>query len=55
MLPHLIGQSSLTDAISSYLLRGTFAVADLIAATAGAAAPAAVLRFIHLLEVRDAR
>jgi len=55
MLPHLIGQTWLANAVSNYLLRGTFAVADLIAATAGAAAATAVLRFIHLLEVRDAR
>jgi hypothetical protein len=55
MLPHLIGQTWLTNAISNYLLRGTCAISDLVAATGGAAAAAAVLRFIHLLEVRDAR
>ncbi len=55
VLPQLVGQTWLTDAISNYLLRGTFAVADLVAATAGAAAAAAVLRFIHFREARDAR
>jgi len=55
VLPHLLGQSWLTDTTSNYLLRGTFAVGDLVAATAGAAAAAAVLRFIHVHEARDAR
>jgi len=55
MLPHLLGQTWLTNALSNYLLRGTCAVSDLVAATAGAAAAAAVLRFIHLREARDAR
>jgi hypothetical protein len=54
-LPKLFGQSSLADTISNYLIRGTFAVADLVAVTAGAAAAAAVLRFIHFREARDAR
>jgi hypothetical protein len=55
VLPQLLGQSWLTDTLSNYLLRGTFAVADLVAATAGAAAAAAALRFIHFREARDAR
>jgi hypothetical protein len=55
MLPQLFGQTWLTNTISNYLLQGTCAVADLVAATAGAAAAAAVLRFIHLREARDAR
>jgi len=54
-LPHLLGRTWLTNAISNYLLQGTCAVADLLAATAGAAAAAAVLRYIHLREARDAR
>ena len=54
-LPHLLGRTRLTNAISNYLLQGTFAAADLLAATAGAAAAAAVLRFIHRREARDAR
>lgn len=55
VLQKSLGQSWLTDTLSNYLLRGTFAVADLVAATAGAAAAAAVLRFVHLREARDAR
>jgi hypothetical protein len=55
VLPRLLGQTWLTEATSNYLLQGTFAVADLVAATAGAAAAAAVLRFIHFREARDAR
>jgi len=55
VLPQLLGQTWLTDMISNYLLRGTFAVADLVAATAGAVAAAAVLRLIHFREARDAR
>lgn len=55
VLPKLLGQSWLTDATSRYLLRGTFAVADLVATTAGAAAAAAVLRFVHFREASDAR
>jgi hypothetical protein len=55
MLQRLLGQTWLTNALSQYLLRGTCAVSDLVAATAGAAAAAALLRFIHLREARDAR
>lgn len=55
MLAHLLGQTWLTTALSNFLLRGTYAVSDLAAATAGAAAAAAVLRFVHLREARDAR
>jgi hypothetical protein len=55
VLPKLFGQSPMTDAISSYLLRGSFAVTDLVAVTAGAAAAAAALRFAHLTEASDAR
>lgn len=55
VLPRFIGQTGLADAFSTYLLRGTFALADLVAATAGAAAAAAVLRFIHFREACDAR
>jgi hypothetical protein len=55
MLPQLFGQSWLTNTISNYLLQGTCAVADLVATTAGAAAAAAVLHFIHRREARDAR
>ena len=55
VLAQFFGQSWLADAISNYLLRGTFAVADLVAATAGAATAAALLRFTHLREARDAR
>lgn len=54
VLPQLFGRTWLTDTISNYLLRGTFAAADLVAATAGAATAAAVLRFIHFREARDA-
>ena len=55
MLPRFLGQTWLATTLSDYLLRGTCAVADLVAATAGAAAAAAVLRFTHLPEARDAR
>jgi hypothetical protein len=55
VLPHLLGQTWLTDTIANYLLRGTCAVADIVAATAGATAAAAVLRFIHFREACDAR
>jgi hypothetical protein len=54
MLAQSFSHSWLADATSSYLRRGTFAVADLVAATAGAAAAAAVLRFIHFREACDA-
>jgi hypothetical protein len=37
--------------LSNYVLRGTFDVGDLIAATAGAAAAAAVLCLVHRREV----
>jgi len=54
VLPQFLGQTWLATTLSNYLLRGTFAVADLVAVTAGAAAAAAVLRFIHFREARDA-
>lgn len=55
VLPKLFGPTWLADTMSNYLLRGTCDVADLVAATAGAVAAAAVLRFIHFREARDAR
>jgi len=55
VLPRFLGHTWLTNTLSDYLLRGTFTVADLVAATAGAAAAAAVLRFVHLREACDAR
>ena len=55
LLPRVPGPTWLAAALSDYLLRGTFTVADLVATTAGAAAAAAVLRFTHLREARDAR
>jgi hypothetical protein len=55
VLPQIFGQTWLTNTISNYLLQGTCAIADLVAATAGAAAAAAVLRFVHFREARDAR
>lgn len=55
VLPQFLGQTWLADTVSNYLLRGTFAIADLVATTAGAAAAAAVLRFIHFREARNAR
>ena len=53
-LPQFLGPTWLTNTLSAYLLRGTFSVADLVAATAGAVAAAAVLRFNHFREARDA-
>jgi hypothetical protein len=44
----------LTRPLSNYLLRGTFDVGDLAAATGGALAAAGVLCLIHRLEVRRA-
>lgn len=41
--------------LSGYVLRGTFDVGDLIAATGGAVAAAAVLYFVHRLEVNHER
>ena len=55
VLPQLFGPTWLTDTISNYLLRGTCDVADLVAATAGAVAAAAVLRSIHFREASNAR
>jgi hypothetical protein len=49
------GDAWLTETLSNYLLRGTFDVADLIAATGGAVAAGILLRFVHLRETRDAR
>ena len=54
-LSQLLGQTWLANALSNYLLRGTCDVADLVAATAGAVAAGAVLRFIHLRQTRHAR
>jgi hypothetical protein len=55
MLPRFLGQTWLATTLSDYLLRGTCAVSDLVAATAGAATAAAVLRFTHPPKARDAR
>jgi hypothetical protein len=41
--------------LSSYVLRGTFDVGDLIAATAGAAGAASLLYVVHRLEVNHGR
>lgn len=54
-LRRTLGDAWLTSTLSNYMLRGTFDVADLIAATAGAVAAGALLRFVHLRETRDAR
>lgn len=45
----------LVDSLSNYATRGTFDVADLIAASAGAVAAAVVLRFTHGKGVGNAR
>jgi hypothetical protein len=55
VLRQVHGDARLADALSNYLLRGTFDTADLIAATVGAAAAGALLHFFHLREKRDAR
>jgi hypothetical protein len=54
LLPRALEPTWLAAALSDYLLQGTCTVADLVAVTAGAAAAAAVLRFIHFREARDA-
>jgi len=49
----VFGQTWLTRPLSNYVLRGTFDVGDLMAATAGALAAASVLHIVHRLGVRD--
>jgi hypothetical protein len=46
-----LGRTWLTHPLSNYVLRGTFDVGDLVAATAGAIAAAGVLYLAHRLEV----
>lgn len=47
-----LGQTWLTRPLANFVLRGTFDVGDLIAATAGALAAASVLHVVHRLGVR---
>lgn len=54
-LGHPLWPAWLVDSLSHYATRGTFDVADLIAATAGAIAAAVVLRFTHGRGVSNAR
>jgi hypothetical protein len=54
-LGHPLWPAWLVDSLSNYATRGTFDVADLIAATAGAIAAAVVLRFAYGREVSHAR
>jgi hypothetical protein len=49
-----LGRTWLANALSNYVLQGTFDVADLAATTAGAAAAALVLHLLHLRETRHA-
>jgi len=51
----VFGQSWPARLLSSYVLRGTFDVGDLIAATAGAVAAASVLCLAHRLQVKHAQ
>jgi hypothetical protein len=53
-LQRAAGPAWLTNAVSNYLLQGTFDVADLAAATGGALAAALLLHLMHLRETRDA-
>lgn len=46
-LHRAVGHAALTDALANYLLRGSFDRADLLAATAGSLAAAAVLARLH--------
>lgn len=52
VLQDALGQTWLSRPLSEYLVRGTFDVADLAAATAGAIAAACVLRMINRSGVR---
>jgi hypothetical protein len=51
----VFGPSWVEHLLSSYVLRGTFDVGDLIAATAGAAGAASLLYVVHRLEVNHGR
>lgn len=52
---HVFGPSWVERLLSGYVLRGTFDVGDLIAATAGAAGAASFLYVVHRLEVNHER
>lgn len=51
----VFGPSWVEHLLSSYVLRGTFDVGDLVAATAGAAGAASLLYVVHRLEVNHER
>jgi hypothetical protein len=50
-----LGRTSVTQPLTNYLLRGTFDLGDLMAATAGALAAAGVLTFVHRRETCHAQ
>ena len=53
-LQFVFGHTWLTRALSNYFLRGSFDVADIVAATAGALVAAVVLYLVHQLELQRA-
>jgi hypothetical protein len=54
-LRHSLWPAWLVDGLSNYAARGTFDVADLVAATAGALAASLLLRSAHCREAGNAR
>lgn len=48
------GPTGLAQALSNYFVRGSFDAGDIVAATAGALAAAALLGFVHHREIRHA-
>jgi hypothetical protein len=54
-LHHVFGHGGVSDAFANYALHGRFDRADLVAATAGSLAAAAVLRHVHRRRDRHAQ